>query len=569
MSGRRSNHHRFLLFALLLCLANFGVESTARADSSSTTRAARLTYLQGTVTIKQADNTASDPAQLNLPLLAGVQLATGEDGQAEVEFEDGSVVRLTPNSVLFLDNLTVESGGVFTTDLSLLHGLAYLELRATTQYRYTLNAGGDILSPVENATVRVDFDQSPAIFAVLDGTAHVERQSGPDSDPANAGFQADVRAGESLRADATDSNRYFLTQVIAGESWDRWNEDLDKAAAAEAADSTEVRNNYAGAQGYGWSDLDANGSWYDVPGQGPVWQPQVAVVDAGFDPYGNGAWVSYPGTGYVWASGYSWGWTPYRCGNWSYFTGFGWGWAPGSGCGGRGWGFAAGGRPVNVGHAPYGYQLLHIPVAGRSPARPILPIRLTSSAPRSIPSDPGEHGPRRIAGVTVAPIEPVRRGFNPGGEVVGSSLRRDYPVDSRSRTPVLGLAATRPAVVHTYPGQRPAAERPDTAERPAMGDRPVSMHPPYTGQSYPAREQSRPVQGVRSEPSSPQIQRPVPQSAPPQRSSSPPAEHPTYSQPAPSHPTYSPPPASAPAPAHPASSSSPASNAPGGSPGRK
>jgi FecR protein len=560
MIGRRSNYHSFLLFAFILCLANFGLENTARAESSSTTRAARLTYLQGTVTINQADNTASEPAQLNLPLLAGVRLSTGEDGQAEVEFEDGSVVRLTPNSILSLDNLTVESGGVFTTDLSLLHGLAYLELRATAQYRYTLNAGGDILSPVENATVRVNFDQSPAIFAVLDGTVHIERQGGPDNDSANAGYQADVRAGESLRVDSADPNRYFLTQVIAGESWDRWNEDLDKAAAAEAANSTEVRNNYAGAQGYGWSDLDANGSWYDVPGQGPVWQPQAAAVGSGFDPYGNGAWVSYPGTGYVWASGYSWGWTPYRCGNWSYFTDFGWGWAPGSGCGGRGWGFAAGGRPVNIGHAPYGYQLLRIPEAGRSPARPILPIRLTSSAPRSTLSDPVEHAPRRIAGVTVAPIEPVRSGFNQGGEVVGSSLRRDYPVDSRSRTPVLGLAATRPSVIHAYPGQRPAADRPDTAERPAMADRPVAIHPPYTGQSYPGREQSRPAQGVRSEPSSPQYQRPLQQSAPPQRSASPPAEHPTYSQPAPSHPTYSPPPASAPA--HPTSSSSPAPNAP-------
>ena len=566
MFGRRFNYHIFLRVAVILSLVALGLGNPARADSSSSTRAARLTYLHGTVTISQADNTASEPAQLNLPLLAGVRLATGEDGQAEVEFEDGSVVRLTPNSVLSLDTLKVESGGVFTTDLSLLQGLAYLELRATTQYRYTFSAGGDILSPVENTIVRVDFDESPAIFAVLDGTAHVERQAGPDS--TSAGYQTDVRTGESLRADATDPNRYFLTQVIAGESWDRWNEDLDKAAASEASDSTEVRNNYAGAQGYGWSDLDANGSWYEVPGQGPVWQPQVAMIDSGFDPYGNGAWVSYPGTGYVWASAYSWGWTPFRCGNWSYFTGFGWGWAPGSGCGGQGWGFAGGGHPVNVGHAPFGYQLPHIPEAGRSPAHPILPIRLTSSTPRSILSAPGQTGPRRIAGVTVAPIEPVRRGFDPVGEAVGSSLRRDYPVDARSRTPVLGLAGTRPAVVRTYPGQQPAPERPDTAQRPAMVDRPVPMHPPYTGQSYPAREQSRPVQGVRSEPS-PQIQRTAPQSAPPQRIWSQPAEHPNYSQPVPSHPTYSPPPASAPAPSHPTPSSSPAWNTPGGSPGRK
>src|SRR5579864_8191008 len=115
-----------------LAAAIFALQSSAFADDASpATRAARLTYMQGSVTVTQADNTASVPAQLNLPLLAGIMLATGEDGQAEIEFEDGSVIRLTPNSALALDNLTVDPDGVFTTVVSLLHGLAYAELRAT------------------------------------------------------------------------------------------------------------------------------------------------------------------------------------------------------------------------------------------------------------------------------------------------------------------------------------------------------------------------------------------------------------------------------------------------------
>src|ERR1019366_4040412 len=121
--------------------------------------------------------------------------------------------------------------------------------------------------------------------------------------------------------------------------------------------------------------------------------------------------------------------------------------------------------------APYGYHLLDIPVAGRSPARPILPIRLTSSAPRSIPSDPGEHGPRRIAGVTVAPIEPVRRGLQPGGGGGGfffpPGLSRGLPVaHARPRTcrysaggrPYIpGAAARRRASGH---GRAPRNGRP-------------------------------------------------------------------------------------------------------------
>src|SRR5580698_1636674 len=71
------------------------------AGASTPIRAARLTSSQGTVTVTDGNN-PSAPAQMNLPLLAGVQIATGNDGQAEIEFEDGSVARLTPNSVLSL-----------------------------------------------------------------------------------------------------------------------------------------------------------------------------------------------------------------------------------------------------------------------------------------------------------------------------------------------------------------------------------------------------------------------------------------------------------------------------------
>ena len=451
---------RYVVAVLAVCLGFLGVATVARADDAATVRAARLTSVQGAVTVSDAGNASGMPAQINMPLVQGVQVATGGDGEAEVEFEDGSVVRLTPNSALSLDSLAVAPGGVFSTGMSLLQGLAYLELRATQQYLYTLNAGGDVLSPVENTTVRVNFDQPPAAFAVLDGTAEVERQGG---------FQAQVRAGETMRDDATDPMRYFLTQGIDGDSWDQWNEDRDQAAA-EASGSTAVRQDYAGAQGYGWSDLDANGGWYDVPGQGPVWQPDVAASDPTFDPYGYGEWVWYPGTGYVWASGYAWGWTPYRCGNWSYYGGFGWGWAPGAGCGGYGWGFAGGGAVVNIALVPRGYRPVRVPVGARAPQHPLITVHTWAGAQRGAEQVAVvRRGPRQVAGVTAAPIAPVRRGFTPGDTVAGSSLRKDYPIDRATKTPVMGLASTPPGVIHTNAGWRPAVGMPSESGAGADG----------------------------------------------------------------------------------------------------
>jgi hypothetical protein len=491
----------FLGLVALVCVA-----AVQAQDAQPAVRAARLTIAQGMVTVYEpgsAGNGAEDVAgQENLPLLSGVQVTTGSDGQAEIEFEDGSVVRMTPNSQLSLDTLAIDSTGVFVTDMSLLHGLVYCELRATSQYSFVLNAGGDMLSPVENTIARVSFDQPPASFAVLDGTAQVERQGS---------YEAQVLSGETLQTDATNNGRYFLSQGIAADTWDQWNEDLDQAATSASANSTGVRDGYAGADGYGWSDLDANGSWYNVPGEGEVWQPDVAVSDSGFDPYANGSWVYYSGMGYVWASGYSWGWTPYRCGNWSYYNGFGWGWLPGTGCGAGGWGFGRSGGPVNIRRYPPGYHPVRVPTPRPGPLRPILPVR-PMVAGQGQQTGQFSRGPRMINGQAVTRIAPVRGAVSAGAPGQASSLRRDFPINAANHTHELGVTATGPGVGRP---QQPQGQYGQSIGRPGnggLGNNGPGMYrnqqngQPANGgsrtQPYPANTGARPA------PTTPAVQQP-------------------------------------------------------------
>lgn len=465
----------------------------ARADDAPPPRAARLSYLQGNVTVDHMDNTAGDPAQINMPLPEGSRLTTGEDGQAEVEFEDGSVVRVTPNSSVGLNDLSVDAAGNFHTQLTVLHGLVYAELRAATKFSYSVTADGEVISPVANALIRINLDEPPAKVSVLDGTVHIEHAISPETN----GYKTDVHAGEALTGDASDGGRYFLLQSIEPESWDQWNQDRDQAAADAAANRTTARDGYAGDQGYGWADLDANGSWYDVPGEGQVWQPAVAQ-DADFDPYGYGSWVAYPGTGYVWASGYAWGWTPFRCGSWSYWNNFGWGWTPGAGCQRTGWGFGGG-----FGHGVYVINVGRPPLNYRLPTRPVHEPGMLHPIPVGrAPREPGtglrpSREPRSIAGVSVEPMRPVGNAVgNPSGprshSLVGAALRSDFAVDHTSRQPVLGVAGTAPAA--TPRGDfRSASPRPvpstaaREAEQPAMQMRPAP--PPQQRSSYPAQGQ--------------------------------------------------------------------------------
>lgn len=489
------------MFCLLLMGLTLDVQA---ADTPS--RSARLSYLQGSVTVSQVDNTQSDPAQINMPLAQGMRVVTGGDGQAEIEFEDGSLVRLAPNSSLELTVLTADGDGNLQTKLALGSGLAYAELRAAPKFTYSVDAGGDIVSPVANATVRLDMDKPAPEISVLDGTVQVER----DGSAGGEGYRTNVNAGETLAGDASDAGRYTLTQEIAENSWDKWNNDRDEAAAQEAANQTTVRDNYAGEAGYGWSDLDANGSWYNIPGEGEVWQPNVAM-DASFDPYGYGSWVQYPGAGYVWASGYAWGWTPYRCGNWSYWDGFGWGWLP-AGCGLGGWGFGGGyggGYAFNIIGPPLWYRFRPFP--GHGPG-PVHPIRV--GHPVVIAGNVHPQGPRRIAGQTLEPIRPGSvAGAAAGVHPAGAALRRDFPVNSFNHQPGINNGA---ASGYVHPGTMRQVN-----PRAAYGGRESGV-PQSAPRYYPPQQRYAP---------------------PPQQHYAPP-QQPHYAPPPEPH--YAPPPASAP-----------------------
>ena len=533
----------------VLCLWLAGAATVVLAYDMPPQRAARLSYLQGGVSVDHIDNTGAEPAQVNMPLVQGLRLTTGDDGQAEIEFEDGSVIRMTPNSSLNLNNLSVDGSGDFHTQIALTRGLVYAELRSAPKYSYRIYAGGDVISPEENVTVRINLDEPPAKIAVMTGSAHVERAPSAEGE---GGYRVDVRAGETFAADVSDYSRYYLTHELLPDSWDSWNEERDQAAVDQTANQTTVRDNFAGDQGYGWSDLDANGSWYDVPGQGQVWQPEVAA-DPDFDPYGYGSWVWSPGAGYVWASGYDWGWTPYRCGNWSYWGGFGWGWAPGANCG-FGPTFINTVYVINILRPPFGYHPHPMPIRGPGGVHPIVPVR-----PARIPTVPLDETrvARTIAGHTVEPMRPIGNAYTSrGGSAVGASLARDFPVDRVNHQPVMGntLSSTQAGTSARGEWRGSMAYRSNDGSTHVPGQ-PARPMPPGVPAAHPSQGQVEPYRTApRSYESAPRSM-----ALPPSRSMAPPpslprptftpAPHPSYS-PAP-HPSYSPP-ASHPAPSAPA-----------------
>lgn len=345
-----------LMFLLML---------SAVAALAQDTAVVRLSYVSGGVKILQNGVVQFDSAVANMPLFKSEQVVTATDGQAEIEFLDGSVARLTPNSSLVLTHLEA-AGATGHTDVELTSGLAYFELNVGQGQRFSVKAASATAHPEDNSIFRVDLDKVPEI-SVFQGILHVDGEDGL--------FHTEVNERETVRLDGNDAAPFTLAQAVRPDSWDRWNMDRDDAIAREAQTQTAARDDSGAAQDPGWNDLDDAGNWYPVDGYGNVWVPDG--VDANWDPFGYGYWADYPTYGTVWVSGYPWGWLPYHCGAWNYFQ-FGWGWVPG-GCG-MGW------SPIGtIWNAPTNYRRPFVPAGGF----PIASQTHRPRTPRLLPVDRG------------------------------------------------------------------------------------------------------------------------------------------------------------------------------------
>jgi FecR protein len=426
--------HRF--FLSLVCLLLTGA-CLPLAKAQSSTGVVRLSYTQGQVSILQGDETQFEQAQANMPLLAGYSIETGHDGQAELEFLDGSVARLTPQSRLQLIALPGRDTRGETTDMELVSGLGYFELNTQYGQSYRVRFHGATANPEQNSIFRVSLDRAPEL-AVFAGTVHAKAANG---------FDQSLNQGSMVQLPSEDDSGVQVAQRLRQDSWDQWNQDRDDQIAREAQEQTSARES-AGAQNEpGWNDLDYYGDWYPVEGYGNVWAPNN--VPAGWDPYANGYWANYPGWGYTWISAYPWGWLPYNCGAWNYWNSFGWGWIPGQ-CG-LGWQ-----STIVIWNHPNGYRPPPRPIPGGHANQPAQLVAVN----RGPVLNPGmgltnhHTKPVRIEGQRVEPLPVLRNNaagsrYSLGLNTTGRSRLEHMPGGTPGSAPTLG-DRTSPVVGRGY-----------------------------------------------------------------------------------------------------------------------
>jgi hypothetical protein len=307
--------HKSRIHSVVLTALVCGV-LTLPAWADPQIRIVRLSDVHGTVQIDKNAGLGFENAFANLPVTQGTKLRTRENGRAEIEFEDGSTLRVIPNTTVEFSVLGTSDDKRLST-VTLVEGRAYVNWLGKKGDGLTLNFAREKVETRPASHFRVASSSSMAEIATFKNELEVVGPSGTTK----------VEKKKMVTFNVADNDEPALAKKFDKDSYDEW----DKQSV-EYHD--EYSKNNSTPYGYGYSDLGYYGGFSNIPGYGMLWQPYLSGV--GWNPYMDGAWSWYPSMGYLWASAYPWGWMPYYYGNWMYVPGFGWGWQAGGWNGWRG-----------------------------------------------------------------------------------------------------------------------------------------------------------------------------------------------------------------------------------------
>jgi hypothetical protein len=296
---------RFLAL-VLLSLFMLGVAFADEADPPG--RVARLSYVQGSVSLQPAGQQDWTGAEINRPLTTGDKLWSDAAGsRAEVDI-GSAAIRLGANtgfSLLNLDDnvaqIQVTAGTVIVHLRELLENQTYeldtpntaVVLNQPGQYRVEVNDAGD-----------------STVVRVAEGQA--EATAGGQNYPVNNQQVITFNGTGQVEADAS--------MLGAPDGLDDWSFERDREAE-QSASRQYVADNVGGVE-----DLDDNGQWQDTPDYGPVWVP--ATVAVGWAPYSFGHWAWISPWGWTWVDNAPWGFVPFHYGRWARWHDS-WCWVPG------------------------------------------------------------------------------------------------------------------------------------------------------------------------------------------------------------------------------------------------
>jgi hypothetical protein len=292
------------VFSLGLVSALSSALSSAQANFPS--GVARISLIQGEVSVQRGDTGDWAAAALNQPLVGGDRISTGDNSKAELQVDHANILRLANNAQAKI--ATVERAQI---QIQIGQGIAY--------YAVFKGSEADVEIDTPNAAIRPTSKEGVYRIEVKGfETQVIVRAGAADISTPQGSTHVEIGQAATIRGTTREAGN-VLGGAPSNDSWDAWNDERD--GVINNAQSWSYTNRYY----VGSEDLDAYGHWVNVPEYGRVWAPTVA---GDWSPYRAGRWVWEPNWRWTWVSHEPWGWTPYHYGRW-FLYGKSWVWWPG------------------------------------------------------------------------------------------------------------------------------------------------------------------------------------------------------------------------------------------------
>jgi FecR protein len=288
---------------LVLSLALTGVSWADDSDPAG--RVARLSLVQGQVSIAPAGLDEWAAADSNRPVTSGDKIWADADARAEISI-GSAVVRLASATGFSFLNLD-EHGAQMQVSAGTVS--VHVRSMSDTLELDTPNVAVALLGPGD---YRVEVNDAGDTTAV--------KVSGGTAEVTGGGQDFAVHPQQLATFTGTDEVSEDVASLGAPDAFDRWAYARDRQAQ-EAQAWSYVSPDVVGAE-----DLDQNGTWESTPDDGSVWAPNTVAV--GWAPYRFGHWVWVAPWGWSWVDDAPWGFAPFHYGRWTTFGGR-WCWVPG------------------------------------------------------------------------------------------------------------------------------------------------------------------------------------------------------------------------------------------------
>jgi hypothetical protein len=311
-----------LLFLSVALLALILPAVAAESES----KYGHVSFVEDQATIIRLDR-AEDKAVVNLPLVPGDTVITGNNGRCELQFDNGTVIRLDKNTSLRITTLqapTLTSSSKVTT-LHLLQGQVYTLPQTYSREMFqiiTPNAAVKLESRTA-ATICFNADLSTTLFSDAGKFAVLY---GADGKSLN---KLKVKSGQAyvINADNTmaPNNEKRNLEFVA------WNEYVDRhfkelhAGISKVPPKLKFGNSALQYWAEKWSSRF--GEWVYDELFGYVWKPAAEQFANSARPFFYAEHVRINGQLFL-VPQESWGWVPAHMGTWVWQS-RGWTWVPG------------------------------------------------------------------------------------------------------------------------------------------------------------------------------------------------------------------------------------------------